>query len=696
MTKSIIFAISLLLIALSSHGQINPRRVTIMRDSFGIPHIHGGTDAEAEYGLAWAQCEDDFKDVQYSLLGARGRLGEVLGKDGVIFDYGLKFLSIDTLVDAHYQKDLSPAFKKVVEAFVQGINDYAAAHPDEVILKDALPFTTIDAIRGYTLNLSLMSGVGMALKAIKDNRIEEFMKPNETGSNAMAIAPGRTDDGKAWLLVNSHQPLEGRFAWWEAHVMSDEGWDMIGGLFTGGMSVFVGSNPDLGWAHTTNYNTWGDIYKLHVKGNKYEYDGHWQTFGKRKIKLKLKLGGIMLAASRKVLSCEYGPVFKTKHGYYAIRFPAYNDIRAAEQWYHMNKARSWSAFERAVKMEGIASYNIIYADRAGNIFYQSNGFYPKRNPALRWNLPITANTSAYKWTELMPYQDKPTVLNPGCGFIYNCNQSPLYVTGDSCNWTKRFPGLQLFVYNRGERFGDMLKAKSGKYSWQDFLRIKFDNSYSPAGCYARHFKAMYELDEHKYPEIADAITKLKKWNRSGGADNRDAALAMVTHYHLAKEYKAPFAFLMIREKLLPETDAAEAVRWAKKFLLKTHGTIDLPLGDVQQYIRGAVSKPADGLYEVPRAADAKLYNKDKGIFRIESGDGYIQLGKFGADKTELWSVSPYGSSAHVDSRHYTDQMELFRRHEFRTLTFDRNAIMQKAELIYYPGQLDYNAATRVK
>ena len=696
MKKFTLLAFALVLFSAKLFSQIDPQHVTIARDSFGVPHIHGGTDAEAEYGLAWAQCEDDFKDVQYALLGAKGRLGEVLGKEGVLFDYAVKFLSIDTLVEARYESDLSPQFKKMTEAFVQGINDYAAAHPEEVLLKNALPFSAKDAIRGYTLNLALMGGVGMALKVIKEGRIEEFMKPNETGSNAMALAPSLTDDGKAWLLINSHQPLEGRFAWWEAHVSSDEGWNAMGGLFSGGMSILVGSNQNLGWAHTTNYNTWGDIYQLKVKGAKYEYDGQWKEFAKRKIKLKLKLGGIKIGASRKILSCEYGPVFKTKKGYYAIRFPSYNEIRAAEEWYRMNKARNWSEFNAAIKMEAISSYNIIYADKDGNIFYQSNGSYPRRNPALNWSLPITANTSAYKWTSLLSFEEKPAVFNPSCGYVYNCNQSPLYVTGSECNWKGNFPGLQLFLYNRGERFGELLKAHTGKFSREDLLAIKFDMSYCKAGSYAHHFAPLFGLDENKYPDIADAILKIKKWNRQGGADNKDAALAMLTHYRLAKQFKGPFAFLMIRDKKLPEADAVEALRWAKKFLLKTHHTIDLPLGDVERYIRGNVSIAAEGLSEVARAADPKLYDKKNGIMNIVSGDGYIQIGRFGTGGTEVESISPYGTSAHKDSRHYTDQMVLFQKHIFKRMSFDMELIKKSAELIYHPGQTDYNALTKLK
>jgi acyl-homoserine-lactone acylase len=211
-----------------------------------------------------------------------------------------------------------------------------------------------------------------------------------------------------------------------------------------------------------------------------------------------------------------------------------------------------------------------------------------------------------------------------------------------------------------------------------------------------HFEPLFGMDENKYPDISDAILKIKKWNRQGGGDNRDAALAMLTHYRLAKQFKGPFAFLMIRDKKLPEADAVEALRWAKKFLLKTHHTIDLPLGDVERYIRGNVSIAAEGLSEVARAADPKLYDKKNGIMNIVSGDGYIQIGRFGGSGTEIESISPYGTSAHKDSRHYTDQMVLFQKHIFRKMSFDMELIKKNAELIYHPGQTDYNALTKLK
>jgi acyl-homoserine-lactone acylase len=668
----------------SSFTQINTTNITIARDSFGVPHIHGKTDAEAAYGLAWAHSEDDFKSIQQNLLSSKGMLGEVMGKEGVLFDFGLIFFGIDTFVEAHYEQMISPDFKKVLDGYIQGVNDYAAAHPDEVLLKKSLPFTPKDMVKGSTLTLTLFAGAGMALKAIKDNRIEFFMQPNEIGSNAMAIAPTKTEDGKAWLAVNSHQPIEGRFSWYEAHIKSDEGWDIIGGLFPGGTTIFVGSNKYLGWAHTTNYHTFGDIYKLTHKGNKYFYDGEWKNFTSRTAHLKLKLGGIKLGVSKKILNCEYGPVFKSKHGWYAVRFPGSMDLRATEQWYRMNKASNFNEFETALKMEAIPLFNIVYADVEGNVFWQSGCQVPLRDSTLNWHQPIDGTSSKYNWTKLVTYDRKPALLNPSCGYLYSCNQTPYAASGSECNWKGSFVGIQQFNYNRGEVFGEELAAIKGKLSWVDFNRIKFQKNYSHNGTYARNFAALFDLDEKKYPDIADAIQKIKKWNWSGDIDNREAPLVMILQEKLMKKWKVPFAFLTIKERPVTEEDFVWSLREAKNFLLEKHGTIDVPLGNVQRLIRGNVNLPASGLREVPRAADPKLYDKTHGIYRIVNGDGYIQMNRYSKSGVEIKSVNAYGSSSHPDSKHYTDQMELFTQEKFKTMTFDWDSILKTAEKVYSP------------
>ncbi|MCS7074966.1 MAG: penicillin acylase family protein, partial [Bacteroidia bacterium] len=353
-------------------AQIQPESITIARDSFGVPHIFAKTDAEVAYGLAWAHSEDDFRNIQYNILAGKSMLGQVLGKNGALFDFGIQFLNIDSLVASKYETDLSPEFRKVLAGYVQGLNDYATSHPEEVLLKKALPFTTHDVVRGSVLQTSLMAGVGMTLKAIRERKIQQFSAVNDVGSNALAVAPFKTTDQKAHLIINSHQPIEGRFSWYEAHLHSEEGWNMLGGLFPGGTTIFVGTNEHLGWAHTTNYHTFGDVYQIEInpKNKKqYRYDGEWKNFGKRIVRLKLKVGPVKIPVRKTVLLTEYGPTYRNSDGLYAIRFPSYQDIRAIEQWYRMNKAKTFEEFEAAVKMQAVPLFNIIYADVKGNIYF---------------------------------------------------------------------------------------------------------------------------------------------------------------------------------------------------------------------------------------------------------------------------------------------------------------------------------------
>ncbi len=679
-------ALLICLLSIQTKGAI--RNVEIVRDSFGVPHIFGKTDADAAYGLAWAHSEDDFVHIQENLLAARGRLGEVIGKDGVLFDYALQLFSVDTLVNNRYVSDLSPDFRKVVEAYIDGINDYARLHPNEVMLPSALPFTARDVIKGYVLNTSLMAGLGMTLKALRENKLDEFMAPNDRGSNAIAIAPHRTEDGTAWLAINSHQPIEGRFAWYEAHINSDEGWNMIGGLFPGGVSVFVGSNPALGWAHTTNYHTFGDVFELKVRNagkKQYLIDDRWEHFKSKRVRLKIKLGGIIIPVSRKILETRFGPVFKAHGKYYALRFPGYMDLRSAEQWYRMNKAGNLAEFEKAIRMDALPLFNILYADTGGNILLHSACRIPYRNESLDWKLPIKSQSSRYIWTELLPYSCKPTIYNPECGFLYNANQTPLRASSKECDWNGDFVGLQQFQFNRGERLAHLMDEYRGKFSWQDFHSIKFDKKYHPNGSYMRAFNEMYQLIPDQHTDVADAISIIRSWNLEADTGSRGATLAMLTHYFLTQHHKTPFGFLMIRKKPLEKEEVLSALRKAKKFLLASRGTLDVGLGEIQRHIRGNINLPASGMKEVLRATEAKLIDKKKGIFRTTGGDGYIQMCRFGREGVSISSINAYGASHRPESRHYNDQMTLFGAEKFKPMTFDKDEILRLSEKIYRPG-----------
>jgi len=674
---------------LAQDNAINPKDVTIVRDQWGVPHIYGKTDADAAYGLAWAYAEDDFESLQQTLLAAQGMLGRIKGIKGAIFDYALAFLSIDSIVESRFEQDLSPEYRKVLAGYVQGVNDYAASHPKEILYKKAFPIVSQDVIKGYVLSTTLMAGLGMALKAVKEDRIQEFYNVNDRdiGSNAMAVAPHRMADNKGFLLVNSHQPHEGRFAWYEAHVSSEEGWDMIGATFAGGTNLFIGANRHLGWAHTNNYHNFGDIYKLQInpKNKKqYKYDGEWRDFYIKKAKLVVKIIGIPIRVSKKVWVSEYGPVFKTKRGMFAFRFGGTHSIQSAEQWFKMNKATNLKEFEEALKMQALPLFNVVYGDMDGNIMLHSGGIIPLRDTSLDWRYPIQATSSAYKWKKTVPYERIPTVKNPKAGFVYNANNTPLHATADDENWDDYFVGLQLFDYNRGQQLGRMLKSEEGKFTEQRLYDIKFNTAYAEEGAYRTNFAAFFNLSEEKYPKIADAIRKMKNWNMKGGVDNKDAALAMVAHDFLRVETKSPFGLLMIRRQKISEEEAVWALTKAKRLLKRTHGTIDVPLGEVQRYIRGDKSLPADGLREVLRATDTKLYKKSKGIYRVTGGDCYFQFVRFTPEGPEIKSINAYGSSAREDSPHYNDQMEYFAKHKMKPMTFDKEEILKNAERKYHP------------
>lgn len=672
---------------------IDPTNITIVRDTFGVPHIFAPTDAEVAYGLAYAHSEDDFGDIQEQLLAGRGMLGQVLGMEGVLFDFAMQFLKVDSLVDARYEKDLSPEYRKVLDGYIEGINAYAKAHPKEIVLKKLFPVVPKDLVRGYTLTLGLEAGTGMALKAVIENRISEFLTANEqiSGSNAFAVSADKMDDNKSYLLVNSHQPIEGRFAWYEAHLHSDEGWNMAGGLFAGGVSVFVGANENLGWAHTVNYHQFGDIYKLEINPknkNQYKYDGEWRDFYVKKIKLKVKLAGMRIPVKRKIRWSTYGPVWDTKHGIFSFRFPGATDIRAGEQWFKMNKAKNLEEFTEILKMQAIPQYNTVYADADGSILMHSMGKIADRDPKLDWTQPITSSDPAYKWDKLVPFEKLPYIANPECGYVFNANNTPLNATGEGCEDEDFFNGLQTFTYNRGERLNHLFQEHEGKFSEEDLDRIKYDTKFHPDGEYEKHFKAMFELDEVKYPDIADAIQKIKAWDRGGEIDNPHAALIMVVHENLRHMANGPFALLMIRKQPVTEEMAVSAIRDAKKFFMKKHRTMDMRLGAIQQFMRGDKRVEAHGLREVLRATDTHYKDKKNGIFKAAGGDGYIQIARFSKDEgAQIRSVNVYGASDRPESPHYDDQMEMFRDHEYKNVPLTREGVDKMAERTYYPGEI---------
>ena len=365
------------------HAQINPDLIDIVRDSYGVPHIFAATDAEVSYGLAWAHAEDDFTTIQQGYLAGNNMLSINIGNAGLGADFIAQFIGSEELFNDRYVNEISAEYKKVVNGYAAGLNSYATSHPEEVLVKALFPITPKKMMRYAQLQLFISSKGDQWVQRIVSNQLTYDFKAEETpkGSNTFAFNSSKTKDGSTYLAINTHQPLDGPVSWYEAHLCSEEGTNILGALFAGTPSILIGANENLAWAHTVNQPDKTDVFALemHPKEKlKYRVDDGYLNLELKKATLQLRFLGIPFKISKKFYKSIYGPTLKNKSGYYSVRTPALYEIRGLEQWWRMNKASNFTEFYNALKMKALPGYNIGYADKNDTIFYISNGLIPKR------------------------------------------------------------------------------------------------------------------------------------------------------------------------------------------------------------------------------------------------------------------------------------------------------------------------------
>lgn len=680
----------LLFSQLPAVAQIDVSRIDIVRDAWGVPHIFAPTDEEVAYGLAWATGEDDFKTAQELLLVVRGMLGEVNGKNGAILDMMYYVMDVDRVVEAQYETAYTEKFKKILNYYAQGLNAYAAAFPNEVLHKKLFPINEKDLIKSYTLTLAMLANVYIDIQKIFGGWIAGYEGSLPDGSNAFAYSSKKTTDGKAYLIVNSHQPLEGLFSWYEVHVCSEEGWNFLGGTFPGGAAPFLGTNENLGWANTLNHPDFTDVYKLqmHPKDKlKYKFDGEWETLEPIVAKVKVKVGFLKIPVKRTFYRSKYGPTIKNDDGYYSLRYASGLDIRAPEQTYRMNKARNYEEFMEAMQMQAHTCTNLIYADREDNIYYISNGLFPKRDPKYNWKDVLPGNTSETLWEpEYYPLDSLPQYLNPEAGYLFNTNNTCFNATGplENLDHTKFNPtfGYELEDNNRSIRAQELI-AQYDKISYAEAKNIKYDNIFNEyiytSGC--ENLYLLTDLDPKKYPDLADAIAVGKAWNRSTDVNNEEAALLLTAFYEIAGKMMESAS--QYECNAFYEEEYVQAMRNAKKHMLKHFGSLRVPLGDVQKLVRGDKALPLGGGPDVLGANLTTPYKN--GMRKSQVGDSYIMMCQYSKDGVEIETIHSFGASSKPDSPHYDDQMDLFVKKEFKPMTLDRQTIYRDAKRVYNPG-----------
>ncbi|MEP0987857.1 penicillin acylase family protein [Ekhidna sp.] len=672
----------LILLGLESIGQFNPEQIEIIRDEWGVPHIYAPTDAQVSYGLAWAHAEDDFKTIQEILLAAKQMMGRHLGRDGAPIDYVVGLLSCEDIVNQHLP-EVDPAFIKIVQGYTAGINAYAANHKDEVLVKKAFPVTLKDVFKAYVLQLAVQDGADNLIRNLFDGKVDTIDFETK-GSNAFAISRQKTTSDEVFLAINSHQPLEGPAAWYEAHLVSEEGWNMLGGLFPGGPVIFHGTNEHLGWAHTVNYFDKRDVFQLEMHPENedlYRLDDEWLELEKRKVKLKVKVFlGLKIGVKRDAYYSKYGPVVKNSKGSFAFKMSVFNEIRAIEQWYKMNKAQNFTEFKKALSLTAIPSFNIVYADRYDSLFYVGNGKIPIRNPNYDWSTTLPGNTTETLSDGYHAFTDLPQLTNPPSGYLFNTNNGAFNATAPKDNLSvtdfDQTMGYRSFENNRSYRFMELIDQYE-TLSWDDFLDIKYDATLPDSLVYWIDLNPVFDLE----PSLADSASQIleiiQRWDKSARADKIGPAHLNIFYKGLAR----------ISDKIdinnISTEQYIKAVDYVRRYLLRYFGKIDVTLGEYQKLVRGEDEYPIGGLPDVIAAMHADYMGEGK--VRAKTGESYIMMVRYPKDGLpNIETTNVFGASNRPESPHYDDQIPLFLNRERKQMTLDIDKVRENAKRIYHP------------
>ena len=672
----------------------------IIRDNYGVPHVFGQRDADTSFGFGYAHAEDDWATIQDTLIAARGMSAQYKGKAVAPQDYLFDLFKVAESVVKNYDAQVSPAAKDIARAYAAALNLYAVDHPNEV-LPNLLPVTEQDILAGFAWATPFFYRL--------DGYLEELFtaedRPNVSpwgqtssldlpdavrGSNAFAVAPSRSADGHTRLIANSHQPMTGPYAWYEAHLVSDEGMNILGGTFPGVPIMAQGATPNLAWTHTVNRPDLIDIYALEVdnvdKPKQYKIDGKWTDFERTKSKFRVKLAGpFSLPVSRDVLWSKHGPVLSTPTGHYAIRFAGLGALEpgglgALDQWLAMNKATNMTEWRAALESQGVLSFNIVYGDKDGNIGAVYNARMPRRIEGPEWDEVLPGNRSELIWDKFRPVSDMPQIWNPPCGWLFSANATPFNITDAECNndrtdFSETF-GLEARITNRSRRALALLSPDKA-ISREELLRYRADTKYDPQ---SNLMKLVVELvsTETADEQIKQAQDILRNWDGDTTVKNRGAALAIITGTRaLGYEY------------LEPEGDPMEMLVKTADDLMTVFGRLDPEWGEVNRIIRGDVNVPLDGAPDVLRAIYADRDGvATEGVMNAFAGDTHIIVADWDPNgQGTVDSIHNYGSATLDEtSPHYNDQVELFASGGYKRVAMTLEEVLKNAAEDYEPGE----------
>ncbi len=510
------------------------------------------------------------------------------------------------------------------------------------------------------------------------------------GSNFFAVAPSRTSDGSTYLGVNSHQPWTGPVAWYEAHVHSDEGWDMVGATFPATPVIIHGHNQNLGWAFTVSHPDLIDVYALETDAahpNQYHFDGEWKNFEITQAPLTVKLvGRLKITINQPVYWSVQGPVMCKDGKFYAIKYAGFGRADIFEQLYHMNKASNWDEWKKAASQLALPTFNVGYADKDGNIFYLYNGDMPVRPEGYDWTQVVPGNTSATLWHDYLPLEKLPQVFDPPSGFIQNSNSTPFKTTTGAGNPNPAdfSPTLNIETYltNRAMRSLELF-GNDSSITWDEFVTYKFDMGYAQGSSMAQYVKQIVDAPTPTDPDQAQGVQVLRNWNLSTDPDNRGTALAILT-LQFATQDNPNFDSWRLVDNPLDTAKLVAGFQKAVASLKKNFGRVDPTWAEVNRLRRGTTDLGLGGGPDILHAVYGEL--QEDGRLKGTAGDSYVLLTRW--DKTgqvTSYSIHQFGAATlDQSSAHYADQSQLFVKRQLKPVWFSEADIRAHLEQEYKP------------
>ena len=682
-------------------------KVTIYRDSYGVPHVYGPTDVSVVFGFTYARAEDEFQKIQRSLLSASGRLSEIMGTPAFFSDRACRLFEIPQHAQREYEK-CDPAFKKILMAYADALNFYVHNHPQvkPVVIKCFQPWHALAAGRSMNiafLSLSpeykhLLEASKKATPTKKKKVPDPKPKEERDGSNMWAIGPSRTTSGNAMLFINPHIPLSQLY---EGHMCSEEGLNVSGGFAYGSfLFPFAGHNEKLGWSFTVNYPDIIDVYiedfNRKSDANQYQHDGKWKSATAWKDSILVKqLSGKLEPVEINCLKTQHGPVFfKVGNKGYSVAAPKLAEGGLPQQLYAMAKSQNLAEFKAAVGKGALAFHNVMYADVEGNIWYVYNCATPKRNPDIKWNQPVSGATSKTDWKGYHSIDDLPQVLNPKCGWMQNCNSSPFSTSASGQNpLRKNFPNY----IGRDDRDNNRVKISKAilnrkqKISFEDLEKLAWDTRVLEADTWVLYLAKAFETikADDKKAGLKPVVEALSKWDRKTTIDSSAATI-----FHLWYEKSAR----LIHKSRLTEATAIKNLESVVADLKKDFEKWDVKYGELFRHQR----PDANGKYAGDKGKSfpiagghpqvgmvftflSRKVPKSKRRYGFH-GHSYVSVVEFDPKGIKSKSLIPYGQSSDPESKHYLDQAPMYAAGKFKTVLFGKKKIAEQAKHKYHPGE----------